>query len=339
MKCPTHLLRNAAGYCCVCGTFYCEECLTRHEGNLYCPKHYKPIAAQIAEKQRVEEGRKRHQRRALIVHFRDGRKEQGTCPAMNIREAGFHLSCEDNNGAATGKSLRIRFADVKYVANVKSYTGKFNPAESFPEFQATGSSIVVEFRDGEVLEGRTAHPYDPDEPRFYLVPNDPRSNNISVLIEHSSVKSAFSAEEWAARKAAKKEESRQAKENGIATPTATTQEETIGDFYFEQHNYTGALEQYRAAHKKHPDSLRLRKKVLAATLNVGIGFVKRRDYPQALEWMNRALEVDPENEVAKRKAKQLNAVIEKTQRRMQAYREGTLFTSKKSDEEELGDFD
>jgi hypothetical protein len=83
----------------------------------------------------------------------------------------------------------------------------------------------------------------------------------------------------------------------------------------------------------------LRKKNLAATLNIGIGFVKRRDYPKALEWMERALEIDPDNEVAKRKAKQLTKVIEKTQRRMQAYREGTLFSANKVEEEEIGELD
>ncbi len=339
MKCPNHLLRNAAGYCCVCGSFFCEECLTRHENNLYCPKHYKPIAAKLAENERLQQGRKRHQRHALVVHFRDGKCEQGVSHAMNAREAGFHLTCEDNNGIATGKTVRVRFADVKYVANVKSYTGKFDPSESFAEYQVQGSPVVIEFKDGETVEGRTVQRYNPDEPRFYIVPNDPKSNNINLLVEQSAVKAVFSAAEWAAQQAAKKEQAKQAKAAGVATPTAATQEETMGDFYFEQHNYTGALEQYQVAIRKHPDSLRLRKKVLAASLNIGIGFVKRRDYPKALEWMNKALEVDPDNDVAKRKAKQLTKVIEKTQRRMQAYREGTLFSATKDEDEGFPDLD
>jgi len=338
MKCPNHLLRNAAGYCCVCGSFFCEECLARHEGNLYCPKHYKPIAAKIAEQERLEQGRKRHQRHALVVHFRDGKREQGVSHAMNVREAGFHLTCEDNNGIATGKAVRVRFADVKYVANVKSYTGKFDAAESYADVRANGTPVVIEFKDGEIFEGTTIHAFNPDEPRFYIVPTDPSSNNINVLVEQAAVKSVYSAAEWAARKAAKKEEQRQAKAAGVSTPAVTTQEETMGDFYFEQHNYTGALEQYKIAFKKHPDSMRLRKKVLAATLNVGIGFVKRRDYPKALEWMNQALEIDPENEVARHKAKQLKKVIEKTQKRMQAYREGTLFSNQNNDAENFDDF-
>jgi tetratricopeptide (TPR) repeat protein len=339
MKCPNHLLRNAAGYCCVCGSFYCDECLTRHEGNLYCPKHYKPIAAKLAEQERLAQGRKRHQRHALVVHFRDGRREQGVSHAMNVREASFPLACEDNDGIATGKNVRVRFADVKYVANVKSYTGKFNAAEFQSESVANGTPIIVEFKDGEIVEGRTIHAYNPDEARFYIVPTDPQSNNINILVEHAAVKAVYSAAEWAAKQAEKKEVARQAKAAGTATPTVTTQEETMGDFYFEQHNYTGALEQYRIAYKKYPDSQRLRKKVLAATLNVGIGFVKRRDYPKALEWMDQALEIDPDNEVAKRKAKQLRKVIEKTQRRMQAYREGTLFSSGNKDDDAFPDLD
>jgi tetratricopeptide (TPR) repeat protein len=332
-------MRNAAGYCCVCGSFYCEQCLNRHEGNLYCPKHYKPIAAKLSEEQRLAEGRKRHQRHALIVHLRDGHREQGVSHAMNIRESGFHLNCEDDSGIATGKNIRVRFADVKYVANVKSYSGKFDRSESFPGYPAGGSPIVVEFKDGETIEGRTVHAYNPEDPRFYLVPNDPHSNFINLLVEHSAVKAVYSAAEWASKKHAEAEQTRQEKATGTATPTVATQEETMGDFYFEQHNYASAVEQYRIAEKKHPHSLRLRKKLLAATMNVGIGFVKRRDYPNALEWMKKALEIDPHNPVAEKKAKQLNKVIQKTQRRMKAYREGTLLGSKNRDEDEIAELE
>jgi hypothetical protein len=48
--------------------------------------------------------------------------------------------------------------------------------------------------------------------------------------------------------------------------------------------------------------------------------------------MERALEIDPENPQAKKKAKQLRKIIEKTQKRMQAYYEGTLINKSKDDE-------
>jgi tetratricopeptide (TPR) repeat protein len=340
VKCPNHLMRNAAGYCCVCGSFYCEDCLTRHDGNLYCPRHYKPIAAKMEEDQRRAESRKRHSRHALVVQFKNGQREQGVCHAMNIRESGFHLTCEDDNGVASGKTARVRFSDVKYVANVKSYTGKFDKSQSYQGYTPGGSDLIVEFEDGEMIEGTTVHSYDPDAPRFYLIPKDPNSNFITVLIESASVTCTYTPAEWAAKKAAHEEKKRQLKAEGQqAGATPTSQEETMGDFYFEQHNYTGALEQYRIAFRRSPESLRLKKKLLASTINVGIGFIKRRDYPKALEWMEKALEIDPENDAAKRKTKQLRRVIEKTQRAMQAYREGTLFKKTAAAEDDDDPFD
>ncbi len=340
MKCPNHLMRNAAGYCCVCGSFFCEDCLTRHDGNLYCPKHYKPIAAKIDEEQKRAESRKRHSRHALIAYYKNGNREQGVCHAMNIRESGFHLTCEDDNGVATGKTARIRFSDLKFVANVKSYTGKFDKSEPFHGYTPGGVNLIVEFDDGEVLDGTTVNAYDPDAPRFYFIPKDPNSNYINVLVEAASAKQIFTPEQWAAKKAAHEEKKRQLKAEGQnVQATPTSQEEVMGDFYFEQHNYTGSLEQYRIAFRRSPDSLRLKKKVLASTINVGISFIKRRDYPKALEWMEKALEIEPENDAAKRKAKQLRRVIEKTQRAMQAYREGTLFkkTAAAAEDDELFD--
>ena len=131
MKCPNHLTRDVAGYCCVCGSFYCQDCFTRHEGNLYCKKHYKPIGDKIEHERKLTEGRKRRARNALVVHFRNGRRAQGACRTMNLRNSGFHLECEDESGVATGETLRIRFEDLKCICHVKSYDGNFDPNEDF----------------------------------------------------------------------------------------------------------------------------------------------------------------------------------------------------------------
>ena len=116
---------------------------------------------------------------------------------------------------------------------------------------------------------------------------------------------------------------------GNSEPAQLEQEESMGDFYFEQRNYEPAYEQYALAHEKYPGSVRIRRKVVVASINAGIGFIKSRDYPDALRWMNKALEIDPGNPHAEKKAKQLHKVIEKTQRRMKAYLEGNLMTDMK----------
>jgi len=330
MKCPNHLTRDVAGYCCVCGSFFCQDCFTRHEGNLYCKKHYKPIGEKLDHDQKISEGRKRRARHALVVHFRNGQRAQGVCRAMNIRDAGFHLESEDTDGTATGEIIRLRFEDLKCVCNVKSYDGNFDSGESFQEYTPGGAEVVVEFDDGEILEGTTMNLYNPDHPRFYLIPKDLQSNNINVLIENASVARILTPEQYQEEKIQKSQPTAQEVEKSESRESVKLeQEESMGDFYFEQRNYQPAFEQYSLALEKHPDSGRNRRKAVVSAVNVGIGFIKTRDYPDALRWMDVALGIDPENPHAMKKAKQLRKVIEKTQRRMKAYLEGNLVTDMK----------
>ena len=335
MKCPNHITRDVAGYCSVCGSFFCQDCLTRHEGNLFCKKHYKPIQSKLNRDQKISEGKRRRARHALVVHFRNGQHAQGVCRAMNIRDSGFHLECENTDGTATGETLRIRFEDLKCVCNVKSYDGNFDPSESFPEYAPGGEDVVIEFRDGEILEGKTMNLYNPDHPRFYVIPKELDSNNINVLIESSAVSHIYTPEQYAAKLTEEKE----VKPVDVARSEGQErvelgQEESMGDFYFEQRSYQPAFEQYLQAREVHPESARIRKKTVVAAVNVGIGHIKTRDYPAALQWMEQALDIEPDNPHALKKAKQLRKVIEKTQRRMQAYMEGTLDTDMKSKKED-----
>ena len=335
MRCPNHLTRDVAGYCCVCGSFYCQDCFTRHEGNLYCKKHYKPIADKIEHEHTLAEGRKRRARHALVVHFRNGERAQGACRTMNIRDFGFHLECEGEDGTATGETIRIRFEDLKCICNVKSYDGNFDPTENFQEYTSGGTDVVIEFSDGEVLKGKTMNLYNPEHPRFYLIPEDENSNNINVLVENAAVSRVYTLEEYQEKTRQEVPSVTGDGEGSVKRePTKLEQEESMGDFYFEQRNYQPACEQYMLAREKFPDSARIRRKVVVACVNVGIGFVKSRDYPDALRWMEKALEIDPENPHALKKAKQLQKVIEKTQRRMKAYLEGSLVTDMKKRDRE-----
>lgn len=325
MKCPNHLLTNVAGYCAVCGTFMCESCLTVHEGNKYCAKHFKPFADKI----KTEAFSKKHKRHRLIVKFVDGKKALGHSRNLNVREAGFYLECEDKQGNITGETQRILFADIKYIANVKSYTGKPENIEEQPQFLPTGKHIVIRFRDGEILEGITMQNHVPNDPRFYIIPNDPLSNKINVLVEQNAIDRIMSIEEYQAAKKAAKENP---KNNGGNDPAgevdgnkpeepALSQEESMGDFYFETHNYPGALEEYATARTHFPHSVRLRNKTVVTLINIGIQYIKSREFPAALEYMNKALELDPKNPHAYKKAKQLRKTIEKTEKRMREYYE------------------
>lgn len=316
MKCPNHLRTDVAGYCCICGAFACEDCLNRHEGNLYCRKHYKPIAAKAEKARKSEETRKRHRRHHLIVHFQNGKKAYGYCHSLNIREAGFYLETVEKSGAATGESLKVRFSEIRSIHNVKSFDGKFDNDGHIAEYDAGGNEVVVVFKDGTTLHGTTLKNFDTDQPRFYLIPEDTSTNDINILVQASACEGIYAPEEYAGRS---KEAAAEVREHEKETSGALSQEETMGDFYFETHNYMGALEQYKIAVRANTASPRLNKKLVVTNINVGIQYIKKRDYPKALKWMDEALEIDAENIHAKKKAKQLRKVIEKTERRMAEY--------------------
>jgi tetratricopeptide (TPR) repeat protein len=296
--------------------------LNPHEGNFYCPKHYKGIAADLKKNEDREAARQRHGRHHLVVHYLNGHTLQGTCRSLNLKDTGFFLEIEDNLGKSTNESARVQFSELKMVCNVKSYDGNFDSQQDFPEYNAGGSHIIVKFTDGDIAEGKTLHAYTPDTVRFYLVPNDIHSNNINMLIERHAIQKVYTPEEFLQEKRAEKKKQEERKTaDPIQEDVELGQDESMGDFYFQTHDYENALSQYEQAAASFSNSKRLTKKIVVSLINIGIQFIKSRDYPNALEYMDKALTLDPENPHAKKKTKQLRKVIEKTQRQMREYHE------------------
>ncbi|GMW01818.1 MAG: hypothetical protein AMXMBFR84_29550 [Candidatus Hydrogenedentota bacterium] len=259
---------------------------------------------------RMEQNRKRHGRQRLVVRHKDGRIDYGVCFALNPKESTFHLDRTDKNGVSVGKTDQVRFSELKAVFYVKSFDGKYDKHERFREWTPEGKELVVEFQDGEVIRGYSLHASNLDEPRFFLIPEDQEGNNISILVERSAVKEVYTPEAYVAKKTREKE----AKAASPGTPAVMTQEETMGDFYFETRNYEQALIQYGLASEKHGISARLRKKTIVSQFNIGVQYIKRRDYPRALENIEKVLAMDPGNEHAKKKAQQLRKILERPAR-------------------------
>ena len=306
MNCPNHPKNEVTGYCSVCASFGCAECLKMHEGNLVCPKHYAPVARQLEEEARRADVRKKHVRQRLVVRFKDGRTVGGVCFALNIAESGFHLDVVDTAGASLGQTQYMLFRELKAVFYVKSFDGNFDKTIHYREWNPEGGELVVVFKDGEILRGFSLHKYNPDSERFYVMPVKADTNNISMLVEASAVEAVYTVEEYKAKKA---REAEAQKETGA--PTSLSQEESLGDFYFETRNYDNAYEQYRLAAGKAPQSSRLRKKLILTQYNMGMQFIKKRQYQQALAQMEAVLKLDPKNSHATKKRMQLQKVLAK----------------------------
>jgi hypothetical protein len=305
MQCPNHSQAETIGYCCVCASFGCAECLKTHEGNLYCRRHYQPIAQEIEEEKRHEEIRKKRLRQLLAVRYAEGRCQYGICYALNLRDTMFHLDLVDSSGVPMGKNEAVRFQDLKAVFLVKSFDGHFDKNLRYKEWTPEGAEMVVEFKDGEIVRGFSLRRRDLNEPRFHLIPADQNTNNISILVEASALRNVYTPEEYKEKVLREREALR---EQESAT---LSQEETTGDFYFETRNYPAALEQYRLAAAKFPRSPRLRKKILLAQYNVGVQYIKRHEYKQALSCMESVLKMDPRNDRVAKKVSQLRHIIKK----------------------------
>jgi tetratricopeptide (TPR) repeat protein len=307
MNCPNHYANEVTGYCSVCGAFGCPECLTLHEGSLYCPKHYRPIQQQLEEARKHAEQRRKHDRQRLVVRFRDGRTVRGTCYALNLRDTGFHLDKVNEEGVTSGETEHVLFNTIKAVYYVKTFDGKFERGRRYRDFTPEGPDLVVKFHDNEVVRGRPLHKAGHLEPRYHLIPHDADTNNLCILVEATSVQATYTIEEYR-QKLAEEKATRKEMTGG---DTALSQEETLGDFYFETRNYDAALAQYKIAMEKTPGNARLMKKMVMARYNCGVQFIKKRDYPSAYACMQEVLKFDPTNLHAKKKALQLKKIMQK----------------------------
>ncbi|HEY6138479.1 MAG TPA: hypothetical protein VI670_12010 [Thermoanaerobaculia bacterium] len=106
----------------------------------------------------------------VVLRYRDGRTERATLAAV---DADRQLFTVDRNGASDD----VPFGEMKAV-----FFPRTAPEEMLEP--ATGSTIAVEFADGEVIRG-TAH-YNPEKSGFYLYPDD-RSKNERIFVVSSAI--------------------------------------------------------------------------------------------------------------------------------------------------------
>jgi hypothetical protein len=126
------------------------------------------------------------ERAKVVVRHADGRILKGHTFDFYPNKARFHLFTSED---ATGDPIEVSVADLKAVFFVRNFAGDpgYNERKQFPEgFQLAGRRVEVTFVDGEVLVGSTTGD-DPRRPGFFVVPADPRSNNLRVFAVTSAV--------------------------------------------------------------------------------------------------------------------------------------------------------
>jgi len=317
VKCPVHPRQDIVGYCAECGTLGCDRCVKRLRGELLCTRCYRKKYGKLAEQHQRDALRKKRQKQRLVIRFTDGRLLKGTSYTIDLDAAGFHLTPQAGQASAD-ENVFVRFADVKAVFFVRDFDGKFDRKTVEKEWAPEGSEVTVAFPDGEVIEGFSLVSLDEDRPRFHMIPKNYKGNNISLIVERANTLQVYRGHTAADIKA-------EGQHDGKDAPLS--QEETLGDFYFETKNYLAALSQYEEACKNHRGSTRLRRKVTLTKYNIGVQYIKTKEYQNAIEMFKEVLREEPDTRTkfhreAKRKLLKLQrAMSEKSSAAAEAERE------------------
>jgi len=128
----------------------------------------------------------------VVVHFKDGSVRHGVLQTWNMEGDSFSLLHRDKAGNET--ATHIDFSELKGIFFIQEYDEKI--AKKIRRRAKSGKKdhIVVEFLDGEQMEGHIVGRYDPEAPRFLIAPLSKKKedqNILCVLVERSFTKSVL----------------------------------------------------------------------------------------------------------------------------------------------------
>lgn len=121
----------------------------------------------------------------IVARYLDGRLIKGISLDIDPGRPKFHVRPTD------GKAVEVQLRDLKALFYVRTLEGDPAHQESrTPDpSDARGRSsttVTLKFVDGEVMVGHTiGNPL--NRPFFFIVPVDPRSNNIRVLVNRAAL--------------------------------------------------------------------------------------------------------------------------------------------------------
>jgi uncharacterized protein DUF6982 len=119
-------------------------------------------------------------RNKAVVAFLDGRRLKGYIYNFSAQKDRFRLFFEQDIHQREGADVQMK--DLKAIFFARDFVGNSEYQESQTlTSQNQGRKAEVTFRDGEKLVG-TTDAYNPQKIGFFLVPADPRSNNLRVFV-------------------------------------------------------------------------------------------------------------------------------------------------------------
>jgi hypothetical protein len=121
----------------------------------------------------------------VVARYVDGRLLKGISMDVDPNRRTFHIK------PPADKAVQVDLGDLKALFFVRTLDGDpghretRTPDPSDP--RGRGSTVVsLRFADGEEMVGLTIR-YPPIRPFFFVVPVDPQSNNIRILVNRAAV--------------------------------------------------------------------------------------------------------------------------------------------------------
>lgn len=132
----------------------------------------------------------------VVARFIDGRLIKGTSLDVDPAKPACHIRTPE------GAVYTVELSEIKALFFVKSLAGDAKHDEATqlqPEDRRQFGSALIEltFQDGERMVGLTNRAT-PKGNFFYVLPVDPRSNNIRVLVNRAALKSIAAPQHFVA---------------------------------------------------------------------------------------------------------------------------------------------
>ena len=131
----------------------------------------------------------RNNQNKVIARYKDGRMVKGFTLDFSPTKSIFHIAApKGQNGEST---YEIETEELKAIFFVKSLNGdkEYKEKKKFEEVESShlmGLKVQVEFRDGEIIRGKTMV-YKGNKKGFFIFPVDPLSNNERIYVVSSAL--------------------------------------------------------------------------------------------------------------------------------------------------------
>jgi hypothetical protein len=127
------------------------------------------------------------ERAKVVIQYVAGNLIKGFTQDFFPNRETFHVFPVDESPSS---SIEVSMKDLKAIFLVRDFLGnpQYNEQKRFNETDGPSrKKLEVVFMDGEVITG-SALAYDRNRPGFFIVPADPKSNNMRVFVVSSAIK-------------------------------------------------------------------------------------------------------------------------------------------------------